>query len=164
MLVAAGLWASNEVALKVLNGDGSDACFPIGEIQKIVFEGDETMVVYQVDARQQHFDLSSVQKMAFVITTGTRPDAVVAHAPKLLLHPNPVGETLWVVFPQEPDVVASIQVYDLNGRLAASSIVPPSGSEGHREVVLPVASLSKGMYICRVLMGSTVRTATFIKH
>lgn len=38
-----------------------------------------------------------------------------------------------------------------------------AGGENGREVVVSVGSLSKGLYLCRVIMDGTARTATFIK-
>ena len=51
----------------------------------------------------------------------------------------------------------------LAGSLTDAGLSDAGGANG-REVVVSVGYLSKGLYLCRVIMGGTTRSATFIKR
>ena len=168
LLVATSLGATTENLLRISMKDGGESTFAIDNIQKIVFEGESSMVIQCVDETQR-FDLSALQNVRFSLpATAIKPDTRLVTSQPLTIFPNPVDETLHLSFSQALSEEGTVQVFDLNGRLAlVSSLsavgVSTTGDAGSREVAVEVGSLAKGLYLCRVIMGGTARTATFIK-
>ncbi len=161
-LIAATLSANTNDVLCIYLTDGSVAPVPIESIRNMVVENGEALVIQQPD-KNSRIELTLFKNMVFASTpTAIKPLGPVVSPNPLSVYPNPVGEVLHLRYTATGTLDVVIQVLDMNGKVLQGTHIPARNVTG--ETQLSVSTLPKGIYLCRIIDGNRLFSATFIKQ
>ena len=80
----------------------------------------------------------------------------------LVISPNPVYDNVRVLLQSMHSANITLQVSDMSGKTLTTQSIQVS--EGMNTITIPAASLSKGMYILKVIENNSVQNVKFIKR
>jgi PKD repeat protein len=98
------------------------------------------------------------QEKVLVNNTGTNVPKVKSEE-AILLYPIPANDVINISYYQRLQGSYSIEINDMMGRCVMRNII----QNGNNNITLNINKLSKGTYFCRILDGSKIVTAKFIK-
>ena len=106
-----------------------------------------------------------VQAGLLGIPLGPAPAKPPPPPPSLSLSPmwpNPASEQVSLEFAVPSTQRISIEIYDVQGRLVKPLLVDQKADAGRHRVSFSIAGLSKGIYLCRISVGSMKTTRKFV--
>ncbi len=80
----------------------------------------------------------------------------------LVISPNPVYNNIRILLQSVHGAIITLQVSDMSGKTLTTQSARVS--EGMNTITIPAASLSKGMYILKVIENNNVQNVKFIKR
>ena len=108
-----------------------------------------------------YYRLKEVSKDGTVTYSNIESVTMLANG-TLVINPNPVHDNLHVLLQSRVSGEATFMVSDITGKIVAkqkSAIII-----GMNTLHIPAASLSKGMYVLKVIQNNTVQSVKFIKQ
>lgn len=76
--------------------------------------------------------------------------------------PNPASDRVSLEFSVPFPEHVSMEIYDVQGRLAKPLLVDQKADAGRHRVSFSIAGLSKGIYLCRISVGNVKTTRKFV--
>jgi hypothetical protein len=148
-----------ENALFVNEKTGTTTSFQLSTVRTLTFLSGHVNV-NTLSNGVRSFALNNVRSIYFGNCVSVEgPSAKDAHS--LILYPNPVVDELFVQFSASFPEVVTLQILDLQGKLLLEKEF--SCLQGINTVVVPVAPLQQGVYLCRIQSLSVKELSEFVK-
>ena len=150
----AGLQAGN--SLNVHEKSNANTAFATSDVQKLTFAGGN-LTVNKKDATTSSYARTNVAYLNFtsgVMTAATSPQA----ANKLALYPSPVQDVLNIELADATSQAVQVEIVSIDGKTAVRTVLHNAKSS------ISVASLPKGIYLCRCTNGNNTSSTKFIKQ
>ena len=142
----------------IMNKTGTKTPYLVSDIRKLTFPLGN-MLVTKVNGTTSTFILNDLKYFSYkdyTITTGN--STLFNHETNLKLYPNPVIDVLNISFGSNNDKSIEISIIDLYGKIAFQT-----NTSGDKNISINLASLKKGIYLCRIKSGDYVTIEKFIK-
>jgi PKD repeat protein/subtilisin-like proprotein convertase family protein len=78
------------------------------------------------------------------------------------IYPNPFTTSVTVFYQLTAPTTTTISVYDILGRLVYT-LIPSTSTSGINMQQLPLAKLTKGVYMCKVQIGNNIQVVKLVK-
>ena len=108
-----------------------------------------------------YYRLKEVSKDGSVTYSNIVPVTLLANG-TLIISPNPVYSSVHILLQSQTNENITFQISDMSGKMLATE--SKKVSEGMNTIVLPAASLSKGLYVLKVIEKNFVQNVKFIKE
>ena len=136
-------------------------------LQKVIAKGSNSSVENYTTTDLQpltgtsYYRLQQVDKSGAVTYSNIVAITVLANG-TIVISPNPVYNNIRVVMKSQTGANTTFQVSDINGRLLTTQT--QRVGEGTNTINIPAASLSKGVYLLKVIQDKTMQSIKFIKR
>jgi len=139
---------------------GTKTIFTTSDIRNVTFSGGN-MTVKGLDGNSKTFALTNIRYVNFTdLSTGIYPSE--KQKPEfLILFPNPVQDILTLNYKSLGEAI-QFEVMTLDGKTIHRKII--NIQSGIIQAKFNVSSLSKGMYLCRLIDGKAVLISKFLKY
>jgi len=148
-----------QTSLNVMEKSGTLSSFNLGDIQKLVFASG-TMTINKRDGNIRDFSMSDVRNLNFATVTSLAEN--MEESANMLLYPNPVSDNLRVSYEITSEDNISVTIINIQGAVVFQQIMK-SGA-GTSNIIIPVLTFPKGMYLCRIQKGNEIEMRKFIKN
>jgi len=147
-------------ALIIRGIDGKSTPLPISEIRNMTFDNAGSLLVHK---REQTitFSISGIRNMQFGGEEVSSLPKLQPSASAVQVFPVPMVDELNIHLDAHYDKAVDIQLIDINGRVHLHKRIP--AAYGARQVHFDVGMLSKGIYLCRIIIGEEIITRKLIK-
>ncbi len=108
-----------------------------------------------------YYRLKEIDKDGKITYSSIIPITFTAQG-SLIISPNPVHNNIRILFQSKSFSSSTFQITDMAGRTLATQDVKVN--IGMNTIILPAASLNKGLYILRVIENNIVQSVKFIKQ
>lgn len=147
-------------ALIIREIDGKSTPFPISEIRNMTFDDAGKLLVHKRD-QTVTFSISGIRNMQFGNEDISSLPKLHSSASAVQVFPVPMVDELNIHLDAHYDQSVDIQLIDINGRVHLHKRIP--AAYGARQVHFDVGMLSKGIYLCRIIIGEEIITRKLIK-
>lgn len=149
---------SNALFIKGVNNASSS--YEISEIKNITFDGSGNMLIHKRD-NTVSFGITGIANLFFGDANQSDVPDIQVPGMNIKVFPNPMINELQIRFEQLENKPADIQLIDINGRSVMHKRF--LNIAGIYELDFDVSSLSKGIYLCRILIGEELITKKILK-
>jgi len=158
LTISLSLSATNTLVVKVSNGNAG--LHGVGNIRNIIFQSGQMVVNHKTD-NPIVYPLTDIQNVVFKQNVASALYSPAANQIEMALYPNPVQNELNVRLPLPIESAVSIQILGIDGKV----LLQQSYSEANNlsGLSVNVSGLSKGIYLCRLVVGNKVFTGKFVK-
>ena len=133
--------------------------------QKITAKGDAADTYATTDFQPlqgtSYYRLKQVDKSGAVTYSNIVSITILANG-MIVISPNPVHDNIHVVLQSLASSQTTLQVSDMTGKML--SVQTFKASEGTNHINLPAASLSKGVYVLKVIQNNNIQFIKFVKE
>jgi len=156
--ISLSLSATNTLVVKV--NAGNTGLHSVGNIRNIIFQSGQMVVNTKTD-NPVVYPLMDIQNVVFKQNVASALYFPVANQVGLALYPNPVQNELYVQLPLPVESAVGIQILGIDGKILLQQSYP--GANNLSGLSVNVSGLSKGIYLCRLVVGNKVFTGKFVK-
>ncbi len=143
--------------MMVKESSGTMTSYALKDIASLSFS-DGSLTVTKSDNSTGSYTLSSLDKLSFG-DVDTRIQLVRNDVSEnLSVYPNPAGNLINIDLSENNGNSAVVQLINLSGQMVQSVQVNQSGV-----ISMDISSLSRGVYVCRYINGSEIKTVKVIK-
>ncbi|MCK9422694.1 MAG: T9SS type A sorting domain-containing protein [Bacteroidales bacterium] len=154
-----GLQAQN--ALKVKEKSGTETSYNLDDIRKLTFLSGN-LIVSKTDGIIQMYTLSNIRFLDFGNAVTSIDQYTLLENSSLQVYPNPVIDEFTFTYQFANKGSFQIDIFDLQGKVVLTKT--ESHTEGMDRFKINVSKLPKGLYLCRLLNGSSIETRKFLKN
>ena len=131
---------------------GSQAAYPVSNIQKLTFDNGNMLVTNTFGANGT-YALADNRYINFIdLTLGTVSNQIVKNS--FYVYPNPTATILNVANDDISQTISHLEIISLEGRVLMEQNAPQ----------VAVVSLPQGMYFCRITSNNKTQTIKFLKQ
>lgn len=157
LLLGLGLISLQAQTMYVKESSGTQTAYALSNVRKMTFSGGNAMI-HKIDNSTSVYALSGLQYLSFgdnTIGLEEQPDLVNAN---FIAYPNPVKDVLNIDL---TGVVGegTISIISLEGKL-----LQEQKTDGANTLTLNLSQLPKGIYLCRYLSTTKIKTVKIIKQ
>jgi hypothetical protein len=137
----------------VNQSSGTQTAYALSNIRKMTFSSGN-LTVTKTDNSTGVYALNGLQYLSFAdYTVGV--NAAQSEAANIHVYPNPVGDALNIELPG----AGTIQLLSLDGKVLVSKQTNTAGI-----TTIATGYLTKGIYICRYITATEIKTVKIIKQ
>ena len=148
-----------QTSLNVLAKSGKLTSFELKRINSLIFTSG-TMLVNKTDGSILDFAMTDVRNLNFANIISL--DVPSAEGGTMLLYPNPVMDHLQIRYESLSDENVSVTIINIQGAVVFQQ--KKISRTGTNNIDIPILTLQKGMYLCRLQKGNIIEMAKFIKN
>lgn len=152
------LSASNTLVVKV--NTGNPGLHSVGNIRNIIFQSGQMVVNTRAD-NPVVYPLTDILNVVFKQNVASALYSPAANQVGLALYPNPVQNELYVRLPLPVESAVGIQILGIDGKILLQQSY--QGANNLSILSVNVSGLSKGIYLCRLVVGNKFFTGKFVK-
>jgi hypothetical protein len=157
LLLGLGLTSLQAQTMYVKESSGTQTAYTLSSVRKMTFSGGNA-TVQKTDNSTGIYAMSSLKYLSFEdLTTGLEEQTELDNS-NLIIYPNPVTDVLNV----DLTGLASggtISILTLEGKL-----LQEQKTEGENTVTLNLSQLPQGIYLCRYVSRTVIKTVKIIKQ
>jgi len=148
-----------QTSLNVQAKSGKLTSFELKSINSLIFTSG-TMYVNKTDGSILDFAMKDVRNLNFATLTSL--DDTPAESSSMLLYPNPVKDHLQIRYESMSEENITVTIINVQG--AVVSQLKTISQPGTNDINIPILTLQKGMYLCRLQKGNKIEITKFIKN
>ena len=153
----AGLQAQTFLNIKAKSGTQSS--FALSDLSKVTFTTGKMTVIPRT-GNPSDFAIPEIHNLDFTNTTSIR-ETKNARNNGLKLYPNPVQDLLQIEYESGKGENVLVQILDVQGKVLFQNKLP--NQPGINIIDIHVETFRKGLYLCRIKLGTRLETSRFIK-
>jgi hypothetical protein len=157
-LLVVGPTGLNAQRVYIGEKEGSQTAYFLSDVKKMVFSTGN-IAVHKTDGALEIFTLTDVRNLNFnLITSVEKKHLPLKPTGTFQVFPNPVNDVLNIQLPASLPSAGRIEIISMEGKLVYTENI-----SSHSAVFrINLSGLPKGIYLCRVNSGKTIKTAKFI--
>ena len=136
---------------------GSEATYSINTLRKLTFSGDNILVTSLNGALVTHSKSGNryIKFNDLTLATSTPQIGIKVFD----VYPNPAQDVLNILMSDGVQNIDNIQVFTLDGRMVIQQMKVNTSAPQ-----VMVNTLPKGIYLCKITSGNTIKTIKFLKQ
>ena len=158
-LIGSGQTGVLAQTMYLLNQDDTQTSYLLSEIQKMTFFSDSISIGSNTGSSEIYAlnDIHYLNFNDFFTTVLPLADKTKGN---LHIYPNPVTDVLNFHIQSEMGQQLKIEIFSIEGRIVFTETISHSAHVNQ----IQLNTLPKGIYLCRIMNGTTIETAKFIKQ
>lgn len=144
-----------QVKMNLKEKSGTKTAYPLNEIKKITFSSGKMLV----DNNGEVSDLTNVIYWNFKRVTSGVQNTTPTQS-KIALFPNPVSDVLNIRLSSKVASKSVIEILSLEGKIIYTQTL----NSKTPVYQIDVSNLPKGLYLCKINDGTSIKTSKFIKQ
>lgn len=155
-----GIWLTGLQAqtLRVKQAEGTETAYSLAEISKLSFS-EGSLQITNNENNINTYELIALRYLTVSEIAVGLNEPIKFSEMNLKVYPNPVNNVLTVQLDDTGKTKSSLEILSVNGKVLSTRSVT-----GMQTVHLDLGHLERGIYICRVRNGETLKTAKIVKN
>ena len=159
LLLGLGLTGLQAQTMYVKESSGTQTAYTLSNIQKMSFSSGN-LTVTKTDNSSGVFALSDLRYLNFSdITTDLQEDYLSVQSTNLSVYPNPVGDILNINLTGKSETEGTLSILNFEGKTLVTRKVSNEGV-----LSLDISHLPTGIYLCRYINATEIKTVKIIKQ
>ena len=151
------LFTATAQTMYVKESSGTQIAYTLSSIRKMTFSGGNA-TVQKTDNSTGVYNLSGLRYLSFEDLTTVLEQPVQQGASNLIVYPNPVADVLNIDL-TGVESEGTISILALEGKL-----LQVQKTDGSNTVTLNLSQLPQGIYLCRYVSRTEIKTVKIIKQ
>ena len=158
LLLGLGLTSLQAQTMYVKKSSGTQTAYTLSNVRKMTFSGGNA-TVHKTDNTTSVYALSGLRYLNFTdLTTSISEQPMLLASAALITYPNPVNNVLNIDLTGEASE-GSVSILTLEGKL-----LQEQKTNGANTVTLNLSQLPQGIYLCRYVSTTDIKTVKIIKQ
>ncbi len=157
LLLGLGITGVQSQNLYVKEISGTQTSYPLSSIQKISFSSGKTYI-YKTDNSTETYSINGIRYLSFIEDeSGIQEQKSIVNN-RLIVFPNPTKDVLHIDLTNVENG-GILSIYSMDGKLLQDQKINEA-----QIISLNLNHLSPGIYLCRYLSGTEIKTVKISKH